>query len=164
LSLPSTGSKRIIAIKQAQDLSKEAKEFICRYVKKPQQQIILILDIFQQERKDEFLNSVSRYAKVLRFREELSADTFTLSRNIGSGRPDYALRVLNQLLKNGERPERILGGLRYVWERDTAPAPIMGKRLQLLVNCDMEIKTGRLKPAFALEKLVVSLCGLGKPF
>jgi len=28
----------------------------------------------------------------------------------------------------------------------------------------MEIKMGRLKPIFALEKLVVNLCALGKPF
>lgn len=29
-----------------------------------------------------------------------------------------ALRILGQLLKNGEKPERIMGGLRYVWEKD----------------------------------------------
>jgi len=27
------------------------------------------------------------------------------------------------------------------------------------LGADLEIKTGRLKPTFALEKLVVSLCG-----
>jgi hypothetical protein len=59
---------------------------------------------------------------------------------------------------------RILGGLGYTWERDVM-APLEAKRrLKLLLNCDVEIKTGRLKPNFALEKLVISLCGAAKPF
>ncbi len=164
LSLPSAGSNRIIVIKEAEGLAKDAKEFISRYVKRPHPRIILVLDIFQQSRKDEFVNSITRFAKVLRFKEELSVDTFTLNRQIGSGRAEYSLRILNQLLKNGERPERILGGLRYAWERDTAPAAKTRKRLKLLVNCDIEIKTGRLKPSFALEKLVINLCALAKSF
>lgn len=164
LCLPSGCSKRIIAIKGIEGLDKDSEEFIIRYVKKPHPQIILVLDIFQQRRKDEFVNSVSRFAKVFRFKEELSVDTFTLNRQIGFGRAGYALRILNQLLKKGERPERILGGLRYAWEKDSGTAAQMSKRLKLLVNCDMEIKTGRLKAPFALEKLVICLCGLSKPF
>lgn len=164
LSLPSTGSKRIIVIKETQDLAKDTREFILRYVKKPHPQIVLVLDMFQAGRKDDFLNSIIRFTKVFRFKEELSVDTFTLNRQIGFGRPGYALRTLNQLLKKGERPERILGGLRYAWEKDSGSAAEMSKRLKLLVNCDMEIKTGRLKASFALEKLIICLCRLSKPF
>ncbi|MFH0935382.1 MAG: hypothetical protein V1828_00750 [Candidatus Omnitrophota bacterium] len=163
LCLPSRGSKRVIVIKQIEDLAKDAREFMLDYIKKPNPQIVLVLDAFRQDKRDGFLNTLIRFAKVFRFREGVPADTFTLSRQIGLGRPDFALRVLNQLLKNGERPERILGGLRYVWERDVGPAAQMQKKLKLLVNCDMEIKTGRLKASFALEKLVICLCGLLKP-
>lgn len=164
LCLPSAGSRRLIVIKEIQNLPKEAKEFISRYVKKPHPDIVLVLDIFQQDKKDEFINTLIRSAKVFRFKEQLPVDTFTLNRQIGSGRPDYALRVLEQLLKNGERPERILGGLRYAWENDVASVSQMRKRLKLLLNCDMEIKTGRLKASFALEKLIINLCALAKPF
>lgn len=80
-------------------------------------------------------------------------------------KPDYALRILNELLRNGERPERILGGLRYAWEREFTPGVEAKRRLKLLLNCDINIKTGKLKPNFALEKLVISLCSLpGKRF
>ncbi|MFH0762920.1 MAG: hypothetical protein V1925_03395 [Candidatus Omnitrophota bacterium] len=163
LCLPSSGSKRVIVIKQIEELTEEAKEFISGYLKKPNPQIVLVLDACRQDRRDSFLNSLTGLARVFRFKEEPSVDTFALNRQIGLGRPDVALRVLNQLLKNGERPERILGGLRYAWERDARPALAMQKRLKLLVNCDLEIKTGRLKPPFALEKLVICLCGLLKP-
>ncbi|MDI6605688.1 MAG: hypothetical protein QME65_00870 [Candidatus Omnitrophota bacterium] len=163
LCLPSAGSKRLILIKQIEDLGNELKGFILGYIKKPNPQVILVLDALRQDRRDLFLNTLIRFAKVFRFKEEPSVDTFALNRQISLGRPDFSLRILNQLLKKGERPERILGGLRYAWERNAGSASEMQKRLKLLVNCDLEIKTGRLKAPFALEKLVVCLCSLLKP-
>jgi DNA polymerase III delta subunit len=162
--LPLKSSKRLLVIKNAQDLKQDAREFILEFVKVAHKQTILILDIDKQDRKDAFISSIFRYAKTLRFKEAQSIDTFTLSRQITLRQPDYALRVLNQLLKNGERPERILGGLRYVWERESASPLETKRRLKFLLNCDIDIKTGRLKPVFALERLVLNLCGLGKPF
>lgn len=164
LCLPVKSAKRIIVIKDVQDLREESKEFILRYIKTPQKQIVLILDVNQQGKSDEFINRVYRYAKTLRFKEIKRLDTFTLSRLIEMKKPDYALRALNQLLKDGVRPEWILGGLRYVWERGVAQPLEMKKRLNLLLDCDRDIKTGRLRPNFALEKLIICLCGLGKSF
>lgn len=164
LFLPVKSAKRAIVIKDAQNLKEDLKEFLLEFLKKLHKQLILILDVNHYERKDEFINSVCRFAKVYRFKEALQPDTFSLSRQINLKRPDYALRLLNQLLKNGERPERILGGLRYVYERETMGRLEARKRLKLLLNCDIDIKTGRIKPAFALEKLVINLCGLGEPF
>jgi hypothetical protein len=63
-------------------------------------------------------------------------------------------------LQNGERPEMILGGLRSNYERNVFKPLERRKRLKLLLNCDIEIKTGRLKPELALEKLVAGLCYL----
>lgn len=160
--LPVKCPKRIIAIKHAQNLKSEIKEFILRFVKKPPQQIILILDISEQAKAAEFIEHLYRYAKVFHFKETQALNAFHLNREISLKRLNFALRVLNQLLKDGERPERILGGLRYSWEKDTAPPLEMKRRLGLLLNCDIDIKTGRLKPNLALEKLVINLCGLGK--
>lgn len=163
LCLPVKAKKRIVVIKEAQRLKEEVKDFMLGYVKKPAAGIILVLDIERWDRKDEFLNNIYKYARISRFRETLPPDTFVLNRQIALKRPDYALRLLNQLLKSGERPERILGGLRYAWERDSLAPLEMKRRLKLLLKCDIEIKTGRLKPDFSLEKLVVNLCGLFPP-
>ena len=163
LFLPVKNSKRIVLIKGAQDLKNEAKEFILEYIQKPYKHLILILDFNQQAKDDAFLGSALRYSKVFRFNTARPLDTFALSRQITLRRPDLALRVLNQLLIGGERPERILGGLRYVWENEVGLRSEMSRRLKLLLNCDIDIKTGRLKPAFALEKLVISLCGSRGP-
>jgi DNA polymerase III delta subunit len=160
LCLPVKSSKRIIVIKEAQSLKEESKEFILKFVAKPGKQLILVLDITLRNRRDEFINRIYKYAKVLYFKETVPPDTFTLSRQINLKKPDYALRILNQLLKNGEKPEMILGGLRYSGERDNLSSLEMRKRLRLLLNCDIEIKTGKLKALFALEKLIVNLCAL----
>ncbi len=160
LCLPVKSPKRLIVIKEAQGLKEEVKEFILKFVAKPNKQLILVLDITLRNRQDEFINRIYKYAKVLHFEEIVPPDTFTLSREINLKRPDYALRILNQLLKNGEKPEMILGGLRYSWERDNLSSLERRKRLRVLLNCDIEIKTGKLKALFALEKLIVSLCAL----
>ncbi|MBU1726099.1 MAG: hypothetical protein KJ880_00485 [Candidatus Omnitrophica bacterium] len=166
LCLPANNAKRIVVIKSAENLKEELRQFILGFVKKPYKEIVLVLDIGDYQKRDGFVNQVQRHAKVFRFKEAIRVDAFTLSRWIALKKADYALKVLNQLLKEGERPERILGGLRYAWEKESASPLETKKRLKLLLNCDIEIKTGRLKPAFALEKLVISLCGFtgGKPF
>ena len=153
-----------MVIKDAQNLRDDTREFIFKYVKEPHKQIILVLDIDERDKSEEFINRVYRYAKVYTFKETKQPDTFTLSRQIALKKPEFALRILNRLLKHGEKPERILGGLRYSLERDTAPSLEMKRKLKLLLNCDIDIKTGKLKPIFALEKLVINLCGLRKHF
>ncbi|MFA5410887.1 MAG: hypothetical protein WC321_03395 [Candidatus Omnitrophota bacterium] len=163
LWLPLGAKKRIVVIKEAQSLKEELKGFILKYIKSPQPQLILILDISRQDPKDRFIKQFASVSQVYRFGEDAyHLDTFSLSRQIELRRADFSLRLLDQLLKNGEKPERIMGGLRYVWEKDSAHPLESRKRLRLLLNCDIEIKRGRLLPQFALEKLVVSLCALSK--
>ncbi len=159
LSLPLKSAKRVIVIKEAHLLDESCRNFLAGFSRKPQKGIVLVLDFAQYDYKDEFIKILSAQGRVLRFKETVNPDTFTLNRQIELGKADAALRLLNQLLRNGEAPERILGGLRYAWEKQGIQTLAGRKKLKLLLGCDLEIKTGRLRPAFALEKLVVSLCG-----
>jgi DNA polymerase III delta subunit len=163
LCLPLRAKKRIVIIKDSQNLKKDIKEFIIQYVKNPFAKIILVLDINKYLPQDEFIRQINRYSEVCRFKEDAYLDTFALGRAIDSKKSNYALLVLNQLLRNGEKPERILGGLRYSWENSIADVFQTKKKLRLLLGCDIDIKTGRLKADFALERLVVSLCSFAKP-
>jgi len=158
LAIPLKSAKRIIVIKDAQLLDEESRDFLLAFSKKPHPQLILVLDLAQYNYKDEFIKGISARASLLRFKETVNPDTFTLNRQIELRKTDSALRLLNQLLRNGEAPERILGGLRYAWQAQDIQSLSARKKLKLLLGADLEIKTGRLKPAFALEKLVVSLC------
>lgn len=160
LCLPVKAKKRIILIKDSQNLTEEIKEFLLGYVKKPQAGVLLILDIEKSLPRDRFVKGVMPYVETCRFKDPLHLDTFVLSRSIDSKKISHALWVLNQLLRNGEKPERILGGLRYSWENNIARPVETRKKIRLLLHCDIDIKTGKLKPNFALERLVVSLCNL----
>jgi len=170
LSLPLKAKKRIVVIREAQALTPEINDFLLGYIKKPHLNILLILDINSNSgygkdftrlaAQDGFVRSLARYSEVFYFRQEARLNTFTLSRSIDFKKADYALRILNQLLKDGEKPERILGGLRYSWQKGIINPVELKKRIRLLLNCDLEIKTGKLKPDFALERLVVKLCCL----
>jgi DNA polymerase III delta subunit len=163
LTLPVKAKKRIILIKEAQHLKDDIREFIIGYARDKKSPAVIILDIAQVDRKDGFFSRISQYAQVCRFKENVKEDTFTLSRQIGIQRLDYALATLSRLLEDGEKPERIIGGLRYAWERNDSHSPQAKKKLKALVNCDIDIKTGRLRPDFALEKLVIKLCSFGRP-
>ncbi len=163
LSLPVNSGKRMIVLKDCQNLKDNLKEFILEYAKKPYPSIILVLDIIPKERKDEFVNNLSKYAQLRWFKNPAHLDTFVLNRQIEIKRADSALRILAQLFNDGERPERIMGGLRYAWEKNPASPTELSKRLKALLNCDIDIKTGRLRPEFALENLIVKLCGFTNP-
>jgi DNA polymerase III delta subunit len=160
LLIPLKSEKRVIVIKEADSLDEDSRNFLLAYSKKPLKQLVLVLDFQQYDYKDEFMKAISAHALVMRFKEITNPDTFVLNRQIELKKTDSALNILNQLLKNGEAPERILGGLRFAWEKQDITGQSAKKKLRLLLNCDIEIKTGRLRPAFALEKLVVNLCGL----
>ncbi len=164
LFLPLSSSKRIILIKEAQLLKQEAKDFLLKNISFFAQHLILVFFWEHFDSKDSFLIKLSKQAKVLRFKEEYRPDTFVLGRDLEEKHFDSALKTLKQLLSNGESPERILGGLRYQWEKNLAAKPkALSNRIKLLMVCDLEIKTGKLRAELALEKMIASLCALSKP-
>lgn len=162
LAVPLKSAKRMVVVKDSDHLNEACRAGLLEYFLKPHKQLVLVLMFEHYDYRDDFIKSASRYAKLMRFREEANPDAFALSRQIELRKADSALRILNQLLKNGEAPERILGGLRYNWEKQGLRTLEARRKLKLLLGCDVDIKTGRLKPAFALEKLVVGLCGFGQ--
>jgi len=163
LRLPLKSAKRVVVIKDAQSLDEDSRNFLSAYCKEAPKELVLVLDFEHYDYKDRFIKDMHACASIIRFRETANPDAFALARQIESRKADPALRLLSQLLNNGEAPERILGGLRFAWERQNIRDQESARRLKLLLACDIEIKTGRLKPACALEKLIVSLCCFAKP-
>lgn len=158
LFLPFNSKKRIIVVKGAQDLKEDIKAFLLGSLKNLPESIILVLDIDTFRLNSEFIKGISGYAQVCRFNEQEIVDTFALSRCLEAKKTTTSLKILKSLLKNGERPERILGGLRASWERSITNHLELKKRLNFLLECDRDIKTGRINPLFALEKLIVTVC------
>ena len=158
-SLPVNSPNRIVIIRDARNLKSDCKEYLAVYAKTPYKGVVLVIDIEPQDKRDAFVAQMQRVSNVERFKEEARPDTFILCRQIEARKADAAVRILHQLLDGGEKAERIMGGMRYSWAHSGLGAAQAGRRLRLLLACDREIKTGMLKPVFALEKLIVVLCG-----
>lgn len=157
LRLPVKAKKRIVVIRQVDKLKDNLKEYLARYCKAPLSHILLILDADKLNKNDVFFNKTSRYIKILRFKEQENLNTFRLAQEIEGGRINTSLKILHLLFLNGEKAERILGGLRYSWQRGYLSHKERNRRFSLLLRCDIDIKTGRLKPDFAMERLIVSV-------
>ena len=158
LRLPTKSRQRIVLIRDAEKLKEDVKEYLAHYVKKPFGHVQLILDVREARRSDHFLVGIAKYVKVLHFGVKEAPDTFRLCQEIESRSIKSSLKILDLLLSSGEKPEMIMGGLRYHWQKNYLPQQERAKRLRLLLSCDCDIKTGRLKPAFALERLLITLC------
>lgn len=160
LFLPLASEKRIVIIKNGQDLKADLKEFILRYAASPQVGTILVIDIDRYDPKDAFINAISKSAQISRFSQSYEPNVFELNKNINLKKAAASLRLLKVLMANGEKPEWILGSLRSIWEKYLNNPLEFKRRVKLLLQCDLAIKTGTLKADFALERLVVNLCGL----
>lgn len=157
LSLPVKSSMRVMVVKCAGELKEEIKEYLSRYIKKPFSHVSLVLDFDFVKFKDKFVKQLVEFCPVRRFGEEIPVNTFALSRQIETKKPAQALRMLHQLLEQGEKPERILGGLRVAAEQNAGYPAKTARKFKFLLMCDSDIKTGRVKPLFALERLIVRL-------
>lgn len=162
--MPLKSARRALVVKDAQDLKQDIKDFVKQYVQQPYSSLVLILDFSSVKAKDPFINHISAYSQICRFKDASTVDVFVLIGQIEQKKISSALLILNQLLKSGEKPERIIGGFRYAWDKAAQEHSQPKDRIQALLNCDMDIKTGRLKAGFALEKLIIKLCGFSDSF
>jgi DNA polymerase III delta subunit len=169
LLLPIKAKQRLILIKDAPGLRADIKQYLLTWLSKPFSHVSLILDARRIDRRDKFFNQISGLVKQVNFHQSMEINAFTLARQImhpvrdrvSNGvqkRIKSALRLLRQLLLQGERPERILGALRYQLQQEGLGSGDKKKRLMFLLNCDIDIKRGKLKPEFALERLLIRLC------
>lgn len=157
--LPAASKNRFLVIREALRLKEGLQEYFLGQFKRLPDSLVIILDIAAiPKEENSFLNKILKIAKVLHFKAVPCANAFNLARAIRFRQPDYALNILSDLFKQGERPERILGALRYQLVKHSVNLKDKSKAIELLLETDVNIKTGRLKPGFALETLVVKLC------
>ncbi len=158
LPLPIKARQRLILIKDAPALRADIKQYLLSWFSNPFPHVSLILDARRIDERDQFFNQISTSIKLINFRQSREVSAFTLARQITQKKIKPAMRLLRQLLLRGERPEKILGALRYQLNQERLDLNERKKKLMFLLNCDIDIKTGRLKAEFALERLLIRLC------
>ncbi|MBL7197498.1 MAG: hypothetical protein ISS47_05325 [Candidatus Omnitrophica bacterium] len=161
--LPLQAKKRIVVIKQVEKFSPANRKILLSFIKTPHNYNILILDTEISDLKNnKFVLDISRYAKIFNFKKERLLTVFDLADAIVKKNTAIALKILFQLISKGERPHRLLGALSWKWNKiqEFLTNEEFKKGLRLFFETDVNIKSGRLKPNFALELLVIKLCDL----
>lgn len=158
--IPLSAKKRLIFIRDVEKLSPKCREIISSQLKKPNHQILLILDTQLFQLKDDFLIKLVNSAKVIHFGRKETLNTFDLAEAIQRKKTAEALRIFSILYQKGEQPTRILGGLVWSWRkmRNFLKKDIFKKGIELFLETDTNIKFSKLKPEIAMEMLIVKLC------
>ncbi|MFH1655767.1 MAG: hypothetical protein ABH954_04065 [Candidatus Omnitrophota bacterium] len=158
--LPVSAKKRLIFIRDIEKLNAKCKEIILSLVKKPNNQLLVMLDTQITQLKDPFLRKLANSSRVLHFGRRKILNTFDLADAIKERNTAEALRIFSILHKKGEHPTRILGGLVWSWRNmgRLLEKEAFGKGIGLFLETDTNIKFSKLRPEIAMEMLIVRLC------
>lgn len=176
---PTSGARqRLILIRGAEKLPRACLEGLEKMLSAPLAHAVVVLDTLDLEAGEALARRFQGAgASVTRFQKEKQADVFDLGRAILCRQPDEALRILGGLLRRrGERPEKIVGGLFWQWERSfkekKISAQIYQQGVRFFADADRRLKSSSLARAgetLVLETLVVKLgyaaseaCGVAK--
>lgn len=163
--LPVNSQFRLVIIREAQDLSESAAEFLLDFIKGIKKSRIRLAFCFRDKKglSSRLLSALQESKLTLSIQCNLkkAPRVFDLARGIiDRGNSAYALMLLRQLLGEGKQPQQILGGLFWYWNN----TPHLGspscqqKDLEIFINTDTQIKSGKVSADLALELLVVRLC------
>jgi len=159
ISLPALAKQRLILIRNIAKLSNQNKKIILEFVEEGHDHAVLILDCHDSEMQNKFIKEIRSVAKVIRFASGSTLNIFDVTRALSSRKQAESLKILSQLLDQGEHPLKLLGGLVWFWGkcRERLSPDKFSKGLRYLQETDSHIKRSRLKPENSLEILVVKL-------
>lgn len=157
--LPALSQGRLIIIKDIDRFNPACKLQLIAYLKKPFPKIFLVLETDKFDTRDSFISQLTRLCRVVNFQRSRPLDVFGLAEAVSRRKSPEALKMLSQLLLSGEKPQKILGVLIWQWKKiqHTLSKAEFKRGLRMLLEADLNIKRGRLRPDFALELLVAKL-------
>lgn len=167
--LPLGSGRRLLIIRHIDYLSSPVLNCLFEFIKKIDKDnsscFQLLLSAGQDKKKAphrliSYLGQ-TKIANVLYCRRSRQQRVFDLARNIiDDGNYSFSIQLLRDLLGDGQRPTQILGGLFWYWNNSSKSKRRhrQGEALNLFLDTDMWIKTGRVDAELALELLVVKLC------
>jgi DNA polymerase III delta subunit len=160
--LPAVAPQRFIVLRTVQKLSAQNKKIFLEFMEQQPGHAVVVLDSGEAAAKDEFISRVSARARVLRFQTRPRQNVFDMTKSISACDPTRALKILNDLLSDGNPPLQIMGGLVWFWgkTKQRLSQDTFKEGLLELQEADLNIKRSRLKAEHALEIVVVKLCSL----
>ena len=165
LSLPAMAGKRLILIRDSHTLNPHNKKLIMEFVSSnfAETMTVLILESSELGANDSFVKKIKPFTKapIMTGAPEKKANVFDMTRAMTGRRKTEALKILSELFSDGVHPLQIMGGLVWFWGNKAKKiTPSFEQGLAALQEADLNIKRSRLKPEYAIEVLVVKLCGI----
>lgn len=162
LSLPMVSKKRLILIRHANLLKKDAIEVLRNFLSVPSEDCDIILEDLDQL-KDEF-KEIASQAKTFSLGIKQETSIFDMTKLMSSRKTTEALKMLNDFYDQGMYPLQMMGALIWYWGKN---GRMLGsvkfeKGLKALEEADLNIKRSRFPAEYAVEKLVVELVELQK--
>ena len=164
--LPTEGAqKRLVVVRMAHRMNPSVRRALIGQLKKGLLQTLVVVDIPEAKDHEELVKEfVSAGVEVVRFKESAALNVFDLGRSIAEHKADRSLKILSELLASREKPEKLLGGLFWQWEKflgDKKIAPdIYARGVKLICDADRRLKSSVSACArdhLILESLVVKL-------
>jgi len=162
ITLPVILKQRILLIRKIEKLTDQNKEILLTWINEKKAHGVLLLDSDAAELKNAFFKEISLSAQLFSFSLGKKQNVFDMTRAIGSRNGTEALRILNELMEEGDHPLQIMGGLVWFWgkQKSVVSSDKFLKGLKFLQEADLNIKRSRLKPEYAVEMAVVKLVGM----
>ena len=159
LALPHLAAQRMVTIRQCERLNEHNRDIILEIISKDTKALVIVLDFDEMDIKSAFFSKLKPHVQLVNFGADKVINVFDVTRAISSQDTAGAVRMLNELIGNNTHPLQIMGGLVWYWskERDRLSAGRFQKGLEILEEGDLNIKRSRLKPEYAVEKVVVEL-------
>jgi DNA polymerase III delta subunit len=160
MALPVVGHARVILFRQTDELTAAQKTIIVNAYAGSEKNLILIFEAEGLDDKDVLYKKFGQAMKVFSFSPKSYHNVFDLMRVILMSRKAEALELLDELLKAGDHPLQIVGGMLWAWRnaKNKMAAVKFKKGLTAFEQADFYIKRSQLKGEHALEVLVVKLC------
>ena len=162
LALPAVAARRLVILRNCQQLTKPVKDVLAAYAAAPFKHLILVLEADRLSATDPFIKKFHKKADIFDFSGKAKQNVFDMTKAMSARRAPEALRILSELLSEGDQPLQMMGALVWFWRKtkDRLSAVRYAEGLQYLQEADLNIKRSRLRPDYALELVVVKLTGL----
>lgn len=162
VSLPAILPQRLVIIRSAEKFKKQHKDLIQEFFESDQTTTIVVIEA-QWSSRARFVKQVERFAAVKEFGVPEGENIFAVTRMMTSRRHTDALKLLHQIMDDGQHPLQILGGLVWFWGnkvRGRVSRDAFEQGLLYLQEADLNMKRSRLVLGYALEVLITKLCVL----
>jgi DNA polymerase III delta subunit len=163
LALPAVAPQRLVILRDAHQINSHNQTLILDHLTLDVHHVVLLMESCEWTVKDAYVKKLMPFVKMVDLgRGAQHPDVFAMTRAMSGRRLAEALKILSQLLQEGQHPLQIMGGIIWFWGkmRERLLQDRFLEGLRALQEADLYIKRSRICPEYALELVVVKLYAL----